>query len=248
MGKSLLAGFVAVLLLSLASTAKAQRAASSSSGAHSSASSAHSGSVHTGHSFSGVKLAAKPTGSRSVSTSSRAYLYKPNTTAPLPNSLPALGGLGFDCQNLGCNSNSATQSQQALASRFRRISGLTGVYLLGGGYYYPYDSDESQAEAPPEEAAQQPSQEAQQSAYDQAPAPPEAEPPHDPELIPDLGDFTLILKNGTEITAVAFTRRKDQLVYITSNGTRRTVNVADVDADATTKANEDRGTPFKLPI
>ena len=67
-------------------------------------------------------------------------------------------------------------------------------------------------------------------------------------MIPDLGDFTLVLKNGTEITAVAFTRRKDQLVYITSSGARRTVNVADVDADATTKANEDRGTPFKLPI
>jgi hypothetical protein len=260
MGKPSLVALVAVLSFGIASTAKAQRAGSVASTARSVSATRRSGYTRTSHSFSGVRLNSKSTGSSSAS--SHVYLYKPGTTAALPNTLPAIGGSGFDCEYLGCSGganlgtealiNPATQAQLALAARFRRIGGLTGVYLLGGGY--PYDYEEPEAEAPAEEQAapqqpapqiiviQQPSPNAQSAQPSEAAAAPE------PEVVPDVGDFTLILKSGTEITAVAFTRRNDQLVYITRAGARRTVNVADVDVTATTKANEDRGTPFKLPI
>jgi hypothetical protein len=188
-------------------------------------------------------------------------LYGPNSSLSR-NTLPAFGGSGFDCENLGCSSgsnlgvealiNPSTAANLALAARFHRIGNLTGAYLLtgyGGGYPVAYDEPEAdnqdQGPAPAQQqpqiiVIQQPAPAARPAEAESAPA---AEAP-----LPDVGDFTLLLKNGGEISAVAFTRRNDQLVYITREGNRRTVRVADIDVAATTKLNEDRGTPLKLSI
>lgn len=63
----------------------------------------------------------------------------------------------------------------------------------------------------------------------------------------DVGAFTLVLHDGTELSAVAFTIQDDRIVYITSDGLRRSFPVAELDRPATEKLNEDRGTPVRLP-
>ncbi|MGC1602265.1 MAG: hypothetical protein WA757_18650, partial [Candidatus Acidiferrales bacterium] len=68
------------------------------------------------------------------------------------------------------------------------------------------------------------------------------------ESLPDEGEFTLILRSGQEIEAVAFTRVDDRIVYITTGGGRRTVNVHELDVDATVRLNQERGTPLQIPL
>ena len=66
--------------------------------------------------------------------------------------------------------------------------------------------------------------------------------------LPDEGEFTLILRSGQEIEAVAFTRVEDRIVYITVGGGRRSVPVRDVDVDATMQLNQERGTPLQISL
>jgi len=261
MGKPLAFGLIAVLAFTFSPAARAQRGGSVGGGAHAAAPARFSSASRSGHVFTNVRLNANTSPARrrsGFSSGSRVLFYGPNSSLSR-NTLPALGGLGFDCENLGCSSgsnlgvealiNPSTAANLALAARFHRIGNLTGAYLLtgyGGGVPIAYDEPEAdnQDQAP---APQQP-----QIIVIQQPAPParaEADlAPAAEAPLPDVGDFTLLLKNGGEISAVAFTRRNDQLVYITREGNRRTVRVADIDVAATTKLNEDRGTPLKLSI
>jgi hypothetical protein len=66
--------------------------------------------------------------------------------------------------------------------------------------------------------------------------------------LPDVGQFTLVLQNGARVEAVAFTRMQDRIVYITADGSRRTLAVADLDSAAKVRVNEERGTPLQLPL
>jgi hypothetical protein len=157
-------------------------------------------------------------------------------------------GGAYGSNSLGGLIDPATQWRIAQAERHARGVGryAGGYYLLdGGGYAYPEDEGDADSGAPP---AQQP-----QVIVVQAPgaqpqdAPPTAEATAQPAL-PDVGQFTLVLKGGKQIQAVAFTRMKDQIVYITVDGSRRSVAVADLDSAATTSLNEERGTPLQLPL
>jgi hypothetical protein len=58
----------------------------------------------------------------------------------------------------------------------------------------------------------------------------------------------LVLRDGTKIQAVAFTRKSDSIVYITTDGTRRTLALADLDSAATQRVNQERGTPLNLSL
>ena len=159
----------------------------------------------------------------------------------------AYGGV-YGGNSLGGLIDPATQWRIALAQRYGRGSGryAGGYYLLdGGGYAYPEDDSGADPGAPP---AQQP-----QVIVVQAPGsqpqdtPPPAEAAAQPAL-PDVGQFTLVLKGGTQIQAVAFTRQNDKIVYITTDGSRRSIAASDLDSAATTSVNEERGTPLQLPL
>lgn len=159
-------------------------------------------------------------------------------------------------QNIGTEAaiDPATQWRLAIAERVARsTSGLfagSGYYLLdgSGAYAYPYPAEPSEAEAPsPQQQQQQPqvivvqqapAQAAQSSATAQSPEPP----------LPDAGQFTLVLHNGTQIEAVAFTQMKDRIVYITRDGSRRSLALSDLDVDATVGLNQERGTPLQLSL
>jgi hypothetical protein len=172
----------------------------------------------------------------------------------------------------------ATQAEIALAERrMRHRHPPSGgfIFLEGGGAYAlpleagggvnPDDTQtaqdsesnqgQGQAQGASQDAAQQASQESQrpiiivqqagqgQSESDEARLAEERS-----ASLPDEGEFTLILRSGQEIEAVAFTRVNDRIVYITINGGRRTVAVREVDIDATVRLNQEHGTPLQIPL
>jgi hypothetical protein len=149
--------------------------------------------------------------------------------------------------NLGVEAaiDPATQLNLALAQRLLRTGGFGGggYYLLTGGGAYavptePVESDQPVAQQQPQMIVVQQAP-AQQAALGQ-----EAEAP----ALPDVGQFTLVLQGGRQIQAIAFTHTNDRIIYITSDGNRRTLALSDLDTDATLRINEERGTPLQLPL
>lgn len=154
--------------------------------------------------------------------------------------------------NLGVEAaiDPATQWNLALAQRLGSTFPGSGFYLLSGGYEYPLPQEPPDSEQVAAPAQQQQSQPQiivvqQQPAAPVQPAQPQSSEQAAPSL-PDVGQFTLILRNGTQIQAVAFTRMKDRIVYITADGSRRTLLWADLDSDSTVRVNQERGTPLQL--
>ncbi|HWF38407.1 MAG TPA: hypothetical protein VG322_07805 [Candidatus Acidoferrales bacterium] len=148
----------------------------------------------------------------------------------------------------------ATQWRLAIAERVARSTGGLaggGYYLLdgGGAYAYPYSAEPSEAESASPQQQQQP----QVIVVQQAPAQPTQaqtaqQPAESTPALPDAGQFTLVLHNGTQIEAVAFTQMKDHIIYITRDGSRRSLALSDLDADATVRLNQERGTPLQLSL
>jgi hypothetical protein len=68
------------------------------------------------------------------------------------------------------------------------------------------------------------------------------------EPLPDVGTLTLVLRDGSHLDVVAFTMTQGQVVYITPEGRRLTISSDIFDADATQRANQERGTPMQLPL
>ncbi|MGH9710345.1 MAG: hypothetical protein ACRD37_07350, partial [Candidatus Acidiferrales bacterium] len=66
--------------------------------------------------------------------------------------------------------------------------------------------------------------------------------------LPDVGEFVLVLHDGAQIHAVAFTRQNDRIVYITPDGLRQSFAIADLDTAATQRLNNERGTPLRLSL
>jgi hypothetical protein len=178
----------------------------------------------------------------------------------LQNILNQVPGEGFDFEHLAAINadlgekaliDPVTQGELALALRLLPLtnSGVGYVPWIGGGGYYPAsyysgepEPDQGQAPAPQQPQVivvqAQPAQQQQTAASDQDNQAP----------LPDVGDFTLVLRNGKTISAVAFTRQGSKLVYITDEGGRQTVAISDVDKDATQKVNEEHGTPLPLSL
>jgi hypothetical protein len=141
------------------------------------------------------------------------------------------------------------------------------IFLTGGGYYYAGPVADDGSDGQTQDATDQrdvvagqgdDSQEAddQQPPDDQqrdfptdamngrtpVPEPQEAAP------LPDVGSFALVMRDGTRVDALAFTRAQDKIIYITPEGGRRTVAASDIDSDSTARVNEERGTPLQLPL
>jgi len=158
----------------------------------------------------------------------------------------------------------ATQLRLATAERFLRAANFTGTFTpLYAGYGYPYPMETGEEQQPPaaEQSQQAPPQQQQQPQIIVLQQNPEAgrgpaqfgEPSAEANAgevapLPDEGQFTLILRNGQQLQAVAFTKSKDRIVYITPDGMRHTVPANDIDAAATKQINEERGTPLQLPL
>jgi hypothetical protein len=164
----------------------------------------------------------------------------------------ALGPNGINLvtnQDIGIEAaiDPATQLRLATASRFGR--GSTGFfpggyYFLDGGGAYALPQDYAEGD---QSAQQQQPQQQQPIVMMQAPAQQQA-PEANEQSLPDAGQFTLVLRDGSQIEAIAFTHMKDRIIYITREGTRRTLAFNDLDTDATIRLNQERGTPLQLPL
>lgn len=151
-----------------------------------------------------------------------------------------------------------TQIEVAQAERLLRIGGGFGggayIWGGGGGYYYPPESEEGEQQ-PAQTSEAQPQQNPQPQVIVLQQAPPQqstesagSAPAPEEQPVRDEGNFTLVLRNGKQVDAVAFTRSNDKIVYITPGGGRLTIAMADLDTDATIRINQERGTPFQLPL
>jgi hypothetical protein len=66
--------------------------------------------------------------------------------------------------------------------------------------------------------------------------------------LPDIGEFILVLRSGSQISAIAFTQQDNRIVYITRQGVRRAVPLDQLDTAATVRINEERGTPLQFSL
>jgi hypothetical protein len=174
-------------------------------------------------------------------------------------------GLGFDYHHLSPNSQNlgikalvdpATGWRISEARRVlhgSRFSG-PGFYILDGGLYYPVSDDSSDAAAqtadsdPSSQQQQQPQVVVVQAPQSQQADEDSSTQERTEEQIPDVGQFTLVLRNGRQLEAVAFSHVNDEIVYITTDGSRRSFPAADLNSDATVQINVERGTPLQLPL
>jgi hypothetical protein len=163
------------------------------------------------------------------------------------------------------NGNGANHKHHPRNSR----GGAPQFYFLTGGYYYADpgvldDSDGQTQDATDQRDVVADQQDEGQQADDQQPPPDDQQrdvrtdagnaPAPAPEQeqqaapLPDVGSFTLVMRDGTQVDALAFTHAQDKIIYITPDGGRRTVAVSDIDSDSTARVNEERGTPLQSPL
>lgn len=81
-----------------------------------------------------------------------------------------------------------------------------------------------------------------------APRAPEQQEAEQQEPLPDVGTLTLVLRDGSRLDVVAFTMTQGQVIYITPEGRRLAISAEILDADATQRVNQERGTPMQLPL
>lgn len=176
--------------------------------------------------------------------------------APTANSLDfsnaGVPGLGFDFPHLAAIGG-------PLGNNFPTHLGNNGQ--RGQGYYvpiffggYPYYADETANDQADQESAQQP-QPQQQTLPEQQDADAGSDAGNlsasvsesqgqDP--VPDIGDFILVRRDGRILFASVFSVVGTQLHYVTPEGIRRTLAMADLDSDATQQMNEARGTTLQF--
>ena len=169
-------------------------------------------------------------------------------------------GLGFDFPHLAAVSGGRTNDSSAHFGHHGHPEQGSGFFVAipFGGYSYAVDdqtSDQPEQQAG-QEAEQQPPQSAAQQAENQAQFPRQnivSQQPNPSEAadvtetpVPDIGDFILVRRDGRIVFASLFSVIGTQVRYITPEGTRRTLALADLDSDATQQMNEARGTTVQI--
>ena len=202
-----------------------------------------------------------------ISPSGRgSFSFSPNAYATTYGSTVGMPSLGFNYSHPvaigGGRGNGRSQNRGREGYR----NGAVFVPRLYGGYPYYYcddlddwyddscASDPSQAQTqvqaqPQEQVQQQPQVIVVQQPVPMAPPPYDSAaytPPPAPEPAHDVGEFVLVRRDGRILFASAFSVTGTQLTYVTLEGIRRTISLADLDADATQQMNEARGTTVQI--
>jgi hypothetical protein len=165
-------------------------------------------------------------------------------------------GLGFDyahlaaiSRGLGFNTRSFRDGRQFVDSGF-----ITPVFF--GGYpYYPDEADYAppQQQQPQVIVIQQPvpmtvMQQAAPSVPGDSNNNGAAAPPSSvaPAPVREVGEFVLVRRDGKILFASMYSIIGSDLRYVTPEGIRRTLPIAELDADATRAMNEARGTTLQF--
>jgi hypothetical protein len=178
----------------------------------------------------------------------RGSFFPPVVATPLnPSFFPINGvpGLGFDFPHLAAVSRGFPRQFVVLNNGFSPF--FTPIFFDPFAFseagvipdeeqrqpifLVPQPQPQPQPATPPAEAAPRPS----------------AQPQAPPSPPPELGQLILVRGDGQVLLAVAFTVRNGQLTYITSEGTRRSFPVSELDKDATRQMNDANGTTVSLP-
>ena len=212
-----------------------------------------------------------------VSTSSQARAASPQVSAPHTVAIAA-GVAGNRQSFLASSRHNSPilASGSKLPSTNHRRPGkpvrATGFYWIfdGGAYWVPAEGDPAVDQAPVDQAnvdqvsggqsvdSGQSGSPGANASTARGPADPTTSAPEDSAVsqsvvpeeasLPDEGPFTLVLNDGSRIDAVAFTHSNDTIVYITTDGGRRTIAANEVDSDSTLRVNQERGTPLQSPL
>jgi hypothetical protein len=164
-------------------------------------------------------------------------------------------GLGFDYAHLAAVSGNLRFNTPAFRGgrRFRDSGFITPVFF--GGYpYYPLDEADY---APPQQQQPQviviqqpvpttPMQPAAPSGSGDSNNNAAAAPASPVAPVRDVGEFVLVQRDGKILFASVYTIIGSDLRYVTPEGIRRTLPMAELDADATRAMNEARGTTVQF--
>jgi hypothetical protein len=189
-------------------------------------------------------------------TTSNAVVVSGISPLSLQDLLNPVPGFGFSFVHLAAINRDlgiralidpATQMQLALAERLLIETPVAPVAfpIFGGVGEAPVIIPQQQ---PQVIIVQQPTPAAETATAPAAPQSMEAPEAAASAPLPDVGEFILVERDGNQIPAVAFTRQGDRIVYVTRQGTRRSMGVVELDPDATVRVNEERGTPLQLPL
>jgi hypothetical protein len=158
-------------------------------------------------------------------------------------------GLGFDYAHLAAVSGKFRSNAHGFGHGSHRRRNFLTPILYDGFPYYTDSYDDQQVQQPPQIIViQQPApavmaqQEAPatQGAYD-APTPAPA-----PAPVPEVGDLILVRRDGGVLFASVFSVTGTQLQYVTPEGIRHTLPLAELDTAATQDMNEARGTTLQF--
>ena len=228
------------------------------------ASTATTGTIHSHHIAGHGTLTRPLNHATTPAANPNVVVINPDNLISFTDLTGQVPGLGFDYEFIANTQGNlaekalidpVTQARLALLARLNRGPFYPEYFLWG----YPFYGDVDQTATDPNATDSQQPQSTPQIIIVQQPAPnaPSAQnyAQGDPNVQPaprspltEASDFLLVLKDGVTVSAVAFTRKGDQLIYVTKEGNRRTMSMDSIDTDATTKVNAARGTPLKLEL
>ncbi len=181
-----------------------------------------------------------------------------SSAGPLANSVGfgdenGVPGLGFDYVHLAAISGNFRNNPPNFRRGVRRERNFVTPIFFGGFPYYSDFSDYQQVQQQPQviiiqqptpvvtvQQAAAPAQESRIDAAIPAPLPAPAAP------VREVGEFVLVRRDGRVLFASAFSVIGAQLQYVTPEGIRRTLPLAELDAVATQDMNEARGTTLQF--
>jgi len=158
-------------------------------------------------------------------------------------------GLGFDYAHLAAVSGNFSSNAHGFGHGSHRRRNFITPIFYDGFPYYSDSSDYQQEQQPPQiiviqqpAPAVTPQQEAPaaQETYE-APSPAPA-----PAPVPEVGELILVRRDGRVLFASVFSVSGTQLQYVTPEGIRHTLPLAELDTVATQEMNEARGTTLQF--
>ena len=185
-------------------------------------------------------------------------LFVPTANSFYVDTVSGVPGLGFDFPHLAAINGALGNNPSFHSGHNGRHGKGSFVPILFGGYPYDYDdSGSDQADQPPVQPSQpqpqiivvqQPvaAQQNAESGNDAGNSSASGSASQADAPIPDVGNFILVRRDGRIFFASVFSVVGAQLQYVTPEGIRRTLEMSDLDADATQDMNEARGTEVQF--
>lgn len=170
------------------------------------------------------------------------------------DSFSGVPGLGFDFPHLAAISGSLRNNPHVFGHGGQRGQDAFVPIFFGGYPYYVDDTGADQQDQPAAQPQPQiiviqqpvPAQQAADSGSNAGSTSALAAESEAAASVPDAGDFILVRRDGRILFASVFSVVGAQLQYVTPEGIRRAVAMADLDSEATEQMNEARGTTVTI--